>query len=64
MQRVASLGGYLAKNWKTEINKTDIVQTLLFHDLENLLKFDLNRGVDLFPPHRGILTIGKKYKVS
>lgn len=60
MQRVAALGEYLSNNWKTEIDRNDIVHTLLLHDLGNLLKFDLNRGVGLFHPSERDLDYWKK----
>jgi len=57
MYRVAAVGEYLAEQAnsflsshpaKMKVSVADIRMTLLCHDLGNLLKFDLSRGVDLF----------------
>ena len=47
MLRVASVGKYISQNWKENINEADVIETLLLHDLGNLLKFDLTKGLDL-----------------
>ena len=47
MLRVASIGKYTSQNWKENINEADVVETLLLHDLGNLLKFDFTKGVEL-----------------
>lgn len=48
MFRVASVGKYIAENFKEEINVEDVISVLLLHDLGNLLKFDLGKGMALF----------------
>ncbi len=48
MLRVAAVGQHLARNWPTQIDSDAIIETLLFHDLGNILKFDLKAGIELF----------------
>lgn len=48
MLRVAAVGRYLSNYSNKETDSTIILKVLLFHDLGNLIKFDLNKGVDLF----------------
>lgn len=50
MVRVAAVGEFLVEKWQgpRALQKNDIVMTLLLHDLGNLLKFDLQRGMGLF----------------
>ncbi len=41
--RAASVGEYITKHWnkKKEIDKDAVIQTLLLHDMGNIIKFDL-----------------------
>jgi hypothetical protein len=48
MLRVAAVGKYLCEGWSGEIDGSAVVDTLLLHDLGNLLKVDLNRGLEFF----------------
>lgn len=48
MLRVAAVGNYIAQNWQQEVDRESIVETLLLHDLGNLLKFNLENGLFLF----------------
>jgi 5'-deoxynucleotidase YfbR-like HD superfamily hydrolase len=48
MLRVAAVGKHIAENWNEEIDTNSIISALLLHDLGNLLKFDLSKGVSLF----------------
>lgn len=48
MFRVAAVGEYLTDHWLEPIDSHSVVTTLLLHDLGNLLKFDLSRGLELF----------------
>lgn len=50
MYRVAAVGEYLADHLVSSVNTREVVLTLLVHDLGNLLKFDLSRGLELFEP--------------
>ena len=47
MLRVACVGKYIAEDWKNTIDQKSITETLLLHDLGNLLKFDFTNGLDL-----------------
>lgn len=47
MLRVAAVGKYLAESFVGEAQSQNIVATLLLHDLGNLLKFDLVKGLNL-----------------
>src|SRR5690349_16753955 len=41
--RAAAVGNLIADNWKNEkLNKSAVVQTLLIHDMGNIIKFDLD----------------------
>lgn len=48
MLRVAAVGQLIGSNFIGSVNVKDITDTLLLHDLGNLLKFDLSKGVELF----------------
>ncbi len=48
MRRVAAVGKLVAQNWIGDIDESSVVETLLLHDLGNLLKFDFTKGMDLF----------------
>ncbi len=48
MLRVAAVGEHIAKHWTKPIDENSVVTTLLLHDLGNLLKFELEKGVSLF----------------
>jgi len=48
--RVAAVGSWIASHSKSQVDVNEIACTLLFHDMGNLLKFDLQRGADLFDP--------------
>lgn len=46
---VAALGLHLAQHWRDEeVNADEVVTVLLLHDLGNLLKFELEKGVEIF----------------
>src|SRR5438045_2401455 len=42
--RAASVGAYIADHWniKQQIDKDGIIQTLLLHDMGNIIKFDFD----------------------
>lgn len=48
MLRVTALGQFIARNWRDPVNEHDVVKTLLLHDTGNLLKFELEKGVEVF----------------
>lgn len=65
MLRVAAVGQFLAQNWNDQsimLDDKSIIKTLLLHDLGNLLKFDLNRGIELF--HHSERDVGYWKKVQ
>ena len=39
--RVASVGKLISDNFKEPVNKNDVIRACLFHDMGNILKFDL-----------------------
>ena len=48
MLRVAAVGWYVCEHFVEQVNQSDVVNALLLHDLGNLLKFNLSRGVGMF----------------
>jgi len=58
--RVAAVGKYLCDHWDSAIDKKSVIETLLLHDLGNLLKFDLNRGIMLLDQSERDLNYWKK----
>ncbi len=64
MLRVASVGKYISKNWKGTVDEHAIVSTLLLHDLGNLLKFNLHRGLELFDEDERNLDVWLKIQNS
>lgn len=63
MLLVASLGKYILKSSK-QIDDKPVVKSLLLHDIANLIKFDLDKGVHLFDKKEQDATFWKKIQVD
>lgn len=49
--RVAAVGKFLCDNFTESVNKNDVLLACLFHDMGNIVKFDLSRFPEALEPH-------------
>jgi len=63
MLLVASLGYYILRMTK-EINSEKVIKALLLHDIANLIKFDLEKGLYLFDNSEQDITFWQKVQTQ